>query len=272
MFAVYVFLNSLAFENHAKTKRIYLVRHAESEENIMYNSLKRTWHNLKNFKPPSASDMMDGSKVVCALHPSMVDSPVSENGRRQIEQVRSQLDRDSFFKNICDQGRVIVAHSPLMRAKQTCRGLFNCSADNAEFINSNNNNQANGESSISYVEIECLQELSPLEVISFRYSAALDHRARQFEDWIEAQDGDCTLIVVGHFIFFRHMLRKNKSYFENCDVYEMDYECPRLNGEAECDSLSDLSGGSIVEDGDGDCVLPRSWKSMRLVYSFQESY
>ena len=52
---------------------------------------------------------------------AQIDSDVSSKGECQIKNLAQQLEKDDFITKDNDS---LIAHSPLKRARQTCKGMF----------------------------------------------------------------------------------------------------------------------------------------------------
>ena len=65
----------------AKKKTIYLIRHAESEENRRISALCRTFQSLKKLSLPRTSDVSTSTELLNVS--AQVDSNVSEIGANQ---------------------------------------------------------------------------------------------------------------------------------------------------------------------------------------------
>ena len=104
-------------------KTIYLIRHAESDENRRQQSLYCTISKVKNLILPTKADLAASLELVDVN--AQIDSDVSEVGKRQIDQVGNQLRAADFVKK---EGIQLVVHSPLRRARQTSAGMLGCVA------------------------------------------------------------------------------------------------------------------------------------------------
>ena len=76
------------------TKTIYLIRHAESEENRRLGSLKSVFKSLGGFSLPSASDIKASTELLNV--PAQVDSSVSDVGAQQIAEMGARLKEVNF--------------------------------------------------------------------------------------------------------------------------------------------------------------------------------
>jgi hypothetical protein len=102
-------------------KTVYLIRHAESEENRRVGSLKSVFRSVTAFSLPSSKDV--GASLELLHVTSQVDSAVSGIGVSQISSMAAQLRTANFVETA---GVTLVVHSPLERARQTSHGLLGC--------------------------------------------------------------------------------------------------------------------------------------------------
>jgi broad specificity phosphatase PhoE len=220
-------------ETSAAKKTVYLIRHAESEENRKVASLKKVFGGLTRFSLPSSSDVWTASQLINV--PAQVDSSVSEIGVKQIANMASQLQQAKFVETA---GVELVVHSPLVRAEETSEGLLGCRAPTTKHT------------SVDRVEVlDILREKTPTEWIPGN-SGALRQRMSDFEDWLVAQP-ETIVAVVGHSQYFKAML--NLSYkFGNCDVYKVEYDAER--------KLADSSSTGPKDE------LPPQWSGLTRLY------
>ena len=102
-------------------KTIYLIRHAESEENRRIAALSRTFQRLKKFSLPKTAELSTSTELLNVS--AQVDSDVSEIGTKQIAHMGEKLGKENFVKS---SGIELVVHSPLLRARQTSLGMLGC--------------------------------------------------------------------------------------------------------------------------------------------------
>lgn len=102
-------------------KTVYLVRHAESNENRRLECLARSIQHLKKLAIPEKEDIVASVELLDVT--AQLDSDVSDVGKRQIAQLAIKLQRDNFMERNKIQ---LVAHSPLRRARQTSEGMLGC--------------------------------------------------------------------------------------------------------------------------------------------------
>lgn len=204
-------------------KTIYLIRHAESEENRRIAALSRTFQTLGKFALPKSSDVYASAQL---LHvPGQVDSNVSEIGAKQIASMKELLGKDDF---IVAAGIQLVVHSPLLRARQTSEGMLGCmtaAAGSATAAHSNDNNEQPSELRAASVQrvfqTDLLLEKTPSEWTPLYYNGFLK-RIQDFETWLWEQEED-TIALVGHSQFFKAMLGLNFK-FGNCEVWKVTFD------------------------------------------------
>ena len=215
-----------------REKIVYLIRHAESEENRRIGSLKSMVGTLGRFSIPKASDLK--ASVGLLNVPGQVDSDVSTRGRQQIDQLGRRLKDDGF---VVEKAIKVVAHSPLKRARQTSEGMLGCAAPDTK------------PPTVDHVEeLESLREKGPIEWVPGNTGPLLS-RITAFEKWVETQQYD-VLAVVGHSQYFKAMLGLDFK-FGNCDVWEIRY------GEENSHSGT---------TDDGRQRLPRKWSGLKQLY------
>ena len=191
----------------ATTKTIFLIRHAESEENRRIGSLKAAFKSLIRLSLPKSEDV----KAACELIrvDQQIDSNVSEFGQQQIKYMANVIEESNFIQKHQIQ---LVAHSPLIRARDTCRGLFGgTAADPTPTIP-------------TLCELEELKEMTPTEWIPGN-AGSLHQRFRALESWI-SQRPEKTMVLVGHSQFFKALLHLDYK-FGNCDVIQVQFHAPK---------------------------------------------
>ena len=179
-------------------KKLYFIRHAETIENVRIEGLRNIGRSFQKFKRPQSSDVKLGAQGLVGFAAGHTDAELSSKGKEQIQQLAEILEKENFFENI-----TIMAHSPLVRAVQTCQGIVQ--------------NHTN----VNIVELECLKEMTPAE-LTLMMNVPLKKRFQQFISWIEQQNDDETIAVVGHSQYFMRLLGLNYK-FKNCDVWQVEY-------------------------------------------------
>ncbi len=192
------------------TKTIYLIRHAESDENRRLASLSRSLKGLVSLKIPAKDDLVASSEL---LHISaQIDSDVSPKGRAQINQLGRRLMADEF---VVKMGIQLVAHSPLKRARSTSEGMLRCVSPNDQ------EEGCQAPSVTRVVELDLLSERTPMEWLPIHHDA-FTKRIANFEQWLSEQPED-VIAIVGHSQYFKSMLGLNKK-FKNCDVWSLQFD------------------------------------------------
>lgn len=186
-------------------KTIYLIRHAESEENRRLYALRDAAKDLfYSWRLPRYADVSAASELVNIA--AQVDSPVSEFGRAQIS-FMSKVLLDKQKSAVLDRIEM-VAHSPLQRAKDTCFGMLGCLAP--ETVN---------HSIQRVVELESLKEKTIPEWVN---TSGFVQRLSELELWLSEQPESC-IALVGHSQYFKKMLQMDY-LIGNCDVIEVTFD------------------------------------------------
>ena len=108
-------------------KTVYLIRHAESDENRRQRSLGRSLGSVRRLALPTREDLAASLELVDVQ--AQIDSDVSAVGEAQIAQVGGRLRADGFVEAA---GISLVVHSPLRRARQTSAGMLGCVAPRSD--------------------------------------------------------------------------------------------------------------------------------------------
>jgi len=231
-----------AVDSPTSVKTVYLIRHAESEENRRIASLSRVTSSLGKFSLPSSKDIFSASGLMNV--PAQVDSDVSEVGERQIQHVANKLREQEFLakKNV-----TLVAHSPLKRARQTAEGMLGCAAPNTK-----------APTVVHVEETGLLTEKTPAEWLPYN-SGSLADRIGAFEVWLGEQPHD-SIAIVGHSQFFKAMLGLSFK-FGNCEVWELVFD-PSLKTTVCLDKTDHTSHGNAQE-----YTVPRGWSQLKRLYT-----
>lgn len=212
-------------------KTVYLIRHAESEENRRLFSMKTAVNDVARFSMPKASDV--SAAMSWFYIPAQVDSAVSEKGKQQIAEMAELLKKEKFLERI-----QLVAHSPLQRARDTSKGVLGCEAPDILV-----------EPVQRVVDLDILEELTLLEWTVTRSSFI--QRLAKLEEWLQAQPEE-SIVLVGHSQFFKALLNLGFK-FRNCDVW-------RVNFDAQRTSRDDRDTSSKYN-------LPAKWTNLTKLYS-----
>lgn len=228
----------MAGEASSSTKTVYLIRHAESEENRRLASLGRCFKKLGKFSLPSSSDVYASTELLNVK--AQVDSSVSEVGVKQIANMGRKLQENDFLNS---KGIQLVAHSPLLRAQETSEGMLGCRA-----------NTTKPESVYRVVELDLLIEKTPQEWTPL-YFSTFKKRIASFEDWLGEQPEN-TVAIVGHSQYFKAMLGLDYK-FGNCDVWEVKFDHAKRPEEKSKTQASSSSGTSGTN-------MPPQWSDLKL--------
>jgi len=191
-------------------KTVYLIRHAESEENRKISALVRSCNSLRKFSLPKSDDVFTSARLLNI--PAQVDSSVSDIGTEQISHMGDKLMREKFVQS---RKIELVVHSPLLRARQTSLGMLGClSASTDDDVTKK------ADTVVRVIQTELLLEKSLAEWTPLYFSGFLD-RIKGFEAWLGEQP-ERTIAVVGHSQFFKAMLGVEFK-FDNCEVWKVDF-------------------------------------------------
>lgn len=192
-------------------KRIFLMRHAKSEEN---EKVYKVCEHLTDFRE---GRIFSGLSIFGTLYEwvktSTLDSPLSDLGERQVADMRLILRSRRFWESTISDKEVIL-HSTLQRAKNTLYGtLPHPSARHGMVIR----------------EVESLREATPYEHVDSR---ALYERIKSFERMLMSEEYDQhrTIVACGHSQYFMKML-KMKLRMNNVDVWEVEFMYDKVNRE-----------------------------------------
>jgi len=200
------------------TKTVYLIRHAESDENRRLASLGKTFKGLTRFRLPKKADVIASMELIHIS--AQIDSDVSPVGRSQINALGKQIEKDGFLVKM---GVLLLAHSPLKRARQTSEGMLACVTANPN-VTLKEDSSAGGmqaDSVSRVVELPVLSERTPMEWLPINHDA-FTKRIAEFEQWLGEQPED-VIAIVGHSQYFKSMLGLPKK-FKNCDVWSLQFD------------------------------------------------
>jgi broad specificity phosphatase PhoE len=197
-------------------KTVYFIRHAESEENRRLGSIKTALRDVSQFSLPKAADVTYG--LGWLNFPAQIDSEVSPYGEKQIADMAETLKKANFL-----QGIELVVHSPLKRARDTCKGLLGCIAPDIVV-----------DPVQRVVSLDLLQEKTPAEWINY---SSLEKRTKEFENWLGEQPEE-SICLVGHSQHFKALLNLDFK-FGNCDVWKGNFDSQRTSKDSE-DKWSNL--------------------------------
>lgn len=229
-------------------KTVYLIRHAESLENVAYKGARRVQAAYVNRKLPEFTDVANAFQLTFKMfRPSVVNAALSDFGRAQVSQLHQNLEKDGFWQKQSQRNTCLVVHSPLMRAKQTAYG----SLWGPEHMDDDVPPQPD-----KILDLPFLKEVNPAEIIKDAFTPwatqkTIDYRIQELEEWLASRPED-TIVLVGHSVYFKRMLNLPQT-FDNCDVWKATFDTREKNGES----------------GDQKQNLPRSWVSLQRLYGFK---
>jgi broad specificity phosphatase PhoE len=227
-----------------------MIRHAESEENRRLASLQTVWSDLTKLRLPNSSDVWSSLHLVRIF--DQVDSHVSDFGKQQIAHMAKVLRESDFVKSHQIQ---LVAHSPLLRAKETSQGMLGHALENKDNV-----------PPPRVLELDLLIEKTPAEWIPGNLGSLIA-RLRSLEEWIIQQPED-NIALVGHSQYFKALLKLDYK-FPNCSVYsaQFDGETKRWSSITEihaCElteekpsvDVDEVNDGQVVHVSNGDASKP----------------
>ena len=101
-----------------KRKRIYLIRHAESINNVAKLDASNAWCNLKRFESLPSVTQLQSLFSLCTIP---MNSDLSGDGIRMVQSLRNKMIESQF---VVEHGIELIVHSHLIRAVKTCQILF----------------------------------------------------------------------------------------------------------------------------------------------------
>jgi broad specificity phosphatase PhoE len=245
---------------------VYLIRHAESEENRRIAALTRTVRTLGRFSIPKSCDVAASSELWNVA--AQVDSDVSIIGRDQISHMAEKLGTERFLET---SGIQLVAHSPLLRARETSAGMLGCCAAEGGGAGATPPSTASSAvpsssagstaaatttmASARVVQTDLLLEKTPAEWTPL-YHGSFKRRIADFEQWLEHQE-ESNVALVGHSQFFKAMLGVDFK-FGNCEVWKVHFDAagPAAASSSSSSSESNDKGvdDSVIDDNGGTTV------------------
>ncbi|KAL7559093.1 hypothetical protein ACA910_017506 [Epithemia clementina (nom. ined.)] len=252
-------------------KNVYLIRHAESEENQRLSSLKTVGQSMARFTLPSRRDISSSLQLLNV--PAQVDTPLSPAGMAQVSNVARQLEESKFFETHNIQ---LVAYSPLERARDTAAGLLSPS-------NSSHNNNGAAEGVVAavpttttaerllqasnprqrVVECEHLMERQLSEWIPGN-SGSMWRRIADLESWLAAQP-ETNIVCVGHSQYFKAMLHLDFK-FGNCDVWQVQFHPSSLQPQTPAETTTTTTTTTTASTSNEYPNLPPQWSGLKRLY------
>lgn len=193
---------------------------------------------------PSKSDIFASTELLNVM--AQIDSNVSEVGAEQISEMGAKLKEANFLK---ESGVQLVAHSPLLRAKETSEGMLGCRSEKSK-----------ADSVDRVLELDLLIEKTPQEWTPM-YFSSFKQRIENFENWLGEQPED-KIAIVGHSQFFKAMLGLNFK-FGNCDVWEVKFDLSkRENPDLGHEEKKTADTHSVTK-----WELPAQWSDLKQLFA-----
>lgn len=105
------------------SKKIILIRHAESQNNVAKKNVKSGWRNIKKleFKLPTKEQLLSTTSILKVE----MNSELSQDGEYMVINLHKKIIETDFIINNKVE---LIVHSNLIRAKNTCNGCFHDSS------------------------------------------------------------------------------------------------------------------------------------------------
>lgn len=168
-------------QNH---RRIYLVRHAESQNNVAKRDAFRAWQKWSRsiWDSPSRQEWHS----ISTLFAVPMDTDLSPAGEQMTHALRNILQTSNFLQ---DNQIELIVHSPLIRARRTCLNVFE------ELVQNSGN-------TIPIIKHDDIFEKNISEHVGM---ADMSQRTVNFIQWL-LERPEKNIVVVGHSAFFRDLL------------------------------------------------------------------
>ncbi len=148
-----------------------------------------------------------------------MDSDLSPEGELMVDKLGEALSQQDFLAR---NGVQLIVHSPLLRARKTCIGVFS----------------RRNPSHVPVLQLDELYEQSVSETLGF---ADMRARVAEVTAWLLQREEQC-ICVVGHSAFFRAMLGPTAARLDNCEVRRVQLQC-----DGTCaDVATEVQGGSCL--------------------------
>lgn len=161
--------------NDPNEKVVYLVRHAESMENVRARAADQTLAQVMSCRAPSFLGFRHSVELLF----TGLDAHLSPTGEQQLLDVAEQLVAADF---VAQTGVELVVHSTRRRAVRTAEELF-------------------GGSELPFIPMEDIVERTPFECM---YPQPFRERMERFCTWLSGRP-ESRIVVVGHGQFFRQL-------------------------------------------------------------------
>ena len=232
-----------------KKKTLYLIRHAESEENRRLASLQTVVASLLQCTWPSSTHVCAALELMNVC--SQIDSPVSTVGKQQINTVRNQMSAKTTNLWLNEINAQAILHSPLQRAKDTCLGLFQ------QPDGSNNHHPI----AVPIEESMLLLEKTPTEWV---FPKSFLERLQDFQEHVWNRPEE-RFVIVGHSQFFKALLKLNFK-FDNCDVWKVEL----CGGSSSSNNHNNLHHHHSLEPPVTMEPLPPQWSNLQPLLACKE--
>jgi broad specificity phosphatase PhoE len=201
------------------TKTIYLIRHAQSTNQQDKLIAKSTWEKIITL---SGLPTLDEISTTVQLLKFDMDSSLTQKGQLQIIHQRDLLIKQDFLQSHHIE---LILHSPLIRAKETCLGLFSLHHGN-----------------IPIQECSLLYEKS---IIEHFIPMNLDQRIEKIKHYLMFDSKENNIVIVAHSGLFRAFLNHDKHHPDNCEIIQCQLSYNSINK-----TFTTSSQGTIVEGGE----------------------
>eukprot|EP01083_Nonionella_stella_P091698 256406_1 len=195
--------DQFAEKSHETIKTVFLVRHAQSQNNCDKQHATTAWEQLKRFQLPT-SEQFYGALNMLKFD---MNTPLTETGCKQVEQGSEWVEKTKFLEE--NKVDTILA-SPLQRACSTCHGLFEIQANQL---------------GIPIRTCEQIMEQRAAEYVLYD----IRNRTRQFTEWL-AHQPENVFVLVSHSIFLRQMLG-TPTYFTNGSIWRSTLRMSKCSGQ-----------------------------------------
>ena len=118
-----------------------------------------------------------------------------------------------------------IAHSPLIRARETCQGIFETSSSTVTCTSTSagerNKSMDSNQTNATVLSLDCLREVVPYETL-LQGRRPIKNRISALEQWLDKLPNNKTILLVGHSEYFMVMLGLEEK-FKNCDIWKVTY-------------------------------------------------
>jgi broad specificity phosphatase PhoE len=186
-------------ESSNQSKIIFLIRHAESKNNVDKReaklALKRLWR-LQSW--PSWGQWLS----IISLLTVPMNTDLSSEGEQMVQSLGQLLRSNDFIQK---EHVELIVHSHLTRARRTCEEVFSIAMPPSM------------ETLIPMVQHDHIFEKNIAEHIGL---ANMKSRIRYFTEWIMKRN-ETVIVVVGHSAFFRDFLETD-CRMDNCEMRRVE--------------------------------------------------